>query len=158
MQHFKPETFVALGSIGHLLGLTNQYKDRLIDGLLVEEEITAAQFKVVLMIGKGWADTPMDLCRALSIDSGSVSRMLDRLQRKGLIERQRGERDRRTIRLALTESGRILFARLPEIAAHASNQLVGCLEATELDTLQALLRKILAASDRPYALQSVACS
>jgi DNA-binding MarR family transcriptional regulator len=149
MQHFTPETFVPLGSIGHLLALANQYKDRLLDASLVEEDVTAAQFKVIMLIGKGRADTSGDLSRALSIDSGSMTRMLDRLQAKELIERSRCEQDRRSMRLALTAKGDALFARLPAIAAHASNRLVGCLTADELATLQSLLGKVLAASDQP---------
>lgn len=158
MQHFKPETFVPLGSVGHLLALANQYKDRLLDGLLVDEDVTAAQFKVVMLIGRGWADTPADICRTLSLDSGSMTRMLDRLEAKGLIERRRSDQDRRSVRLLLTDSGNVLLGRTPAIAAHASNQLVGCLTAEELETFLGLLKKILAASDRPPCLPEEACS
>ncbi len=51
--------------------------------------VTAAQFKVLIIIAQFDVDTPAELCRNLSLDSGSMTRMLDRLEQKGLLARQR---------------------------------------------------------------------
>ena len=74
--------------------------------------ITAAQFKVMIIIAQFGVDTPAELCRHLSLDSGSMTRMLDRLEQKGLLARKRSEQDRRQVQLVLTEDGqRLLDAR-----------------------------------------------
>jgi DNA-binding HxlR family transcriptional regulator len=43
--------------------------------------------------------------RGLGIDAGAITRMLDRLEAKGLVERVRSETDRRVVHVRLTEAG-----------------------------------------------------
>jgi DNA-binding MarR family transcriptional regulator len=52
-----------------------------------------------------------------------MTRMLDRLEQKGLLARQRCEADRRQVQLVLTEEGQKLAALLPHIGAEAMNEL-----------------------------------
>ena len=47
-----------------------------------------------------------DLCKGISYDAGAMTRMLDRLEGKGLIRRNRSAQDRRLMHLELTEEGR----------------------------------------------------
>ena len=89
MKHYKPEDFPFPNSIGQLLGRAAALKDRLLDAHLSELEISAAQFRVLVFIGMERANTPADLCRDLGTDSGSMTRMLDRLEKKGLLLRHR---------------------------------------------------------------------
>ncbi|TBU72972.1 MarR family winged helix-turn-helix transcriptional regulator [Phytopseudomonas daroniae] len=147
MPHFDRERFSLQHSPGHLIALTNQLKDRLLERHLVEHGITAAQFKVVLLISQKLASTPADLVRLLNLDSGAMTRMLDRLEQKELIIRERSSEDRRQVCLTLTDSGRALGLLVPQIAADAINDLTGCLSRPELDELQRLLKKILMAAD-----------
>lgn len=147
MPHFDRERFSLQHSPGHLIALTNQLKDRLLERHLVEHGITAAQFKVVLLISQKLANTPADLVRLLNLDSGAMTRMLDRLEQKELIIRERSSEDRRQVCLTLTDSGRALGLLVPQIAADAINDLTGCLSRPELDELQRLLKKILMAAD-----------
>ncbi|TBU71593.1 MarR family transcriptional regulator [Pseudomonas daroniae] len=147
MPHFDRERFSLQHSPGHLIALTNQLKDRLLERHLVEHGITAAQFKVVLLISQKLASTPADLVRLLNLDSGAMTRMLDRLEQKALIIRERSSEDRRQVCLTLTDSGRALGLLVPQIAADAINDLTGCLSRPELDELQRLLKKILMAAD-----------
>ncbi|TBU88787.1 MarR family winged helix-turn-helix transcriptional regulator [Phytopseudomonas dryadis] len=147
MPHFDRERFSLQHSPGHLIALINQLKDRLLERHLVDHGVTAAQFKVVLLISQGRASTPADLVRLLSLDSGAMTRMLDRLEQKALITRERSSEDRRQVRLALTESGHALGVRVPQIAADATNDLTGCLSRAELHELERLLKKMLMAAD-----------
>lgn len=147
MPHFDRERFSLQHSPGHLIALTNQLKDRLLERHLVEHGITAAQFKVVLLVSQKLASTPADLVRLLNLDSGAMTRMLDRLEQKELIIRERSSEDRRQVCLTLTDAGRALGLLVPQIAADAINDLTGCLSRPELDELQRLLKKILMAAD-----------
>lgn len=103
--------------------------------------ITAAQFKVLIIMAQFDVDTPAELCRHLSVDSGSMTRMLDRLEQKNLLMRQRSEADRRQVRLVLTVDGQALADQLPEIGANAMNQLAGAITAQELQQLEQILKK-----------------
>ena len=97
-------------------------------------------------------DTPAELCRHLSLDSGSMTRMLDRLEQKNLLIRQRSEADRRQVRLVLTDDGLALADELPIIGTNAMNQLAGEISPQELQTLEDILKKILLAAGDPITI------
>lgn len=142
MQHFTPENFQSC-TIGMLLGRAALVKDRILDSHLQDFGVTAAQFKVLIIVSQYGVDTPAELCRYLSLDSGSMTRMLDRLEQKDLIARRRCPQDRRQVRLELTAGGHTLADQLPQIGASAMNELVGVLAVDELHTLERILTKVL---------------
>ena len=126
MPQFTPENFHNC-HLGLLLGRAAILKDRIIDTHMEPHGITAAQFKVLIIVTQYQVDTPAELCRYLGLDSGSMTRMLDRLEQKNLLVRQRSEADRRQVRLVLTEEGQGLADQLPTIGAAAMNQLAGAI-------------------------------
>ncbi|VVO28859.1 MarR family winged helix-turn-helix transcriptional regulator [Pseudomonas fluorescens] len=154
MKHFTPDNFQNC-HLGLLLGRAALLKDRIIDTHMEPHGVTAAQFKVLIIMAQFGVDTPAELCRHLSLDSGSMTRMLDRLEHKGLLARQRSEGDRRQVQLVLTVEGQRLADMLPDIGANAMNQLAGALDPEELQTLQRILKKILVAAGDPITLLRV---
>ena len=151
MKHFHPDNFRNC-TLGLLLGRTAMLKDRIIDRHMEPYGITAAQFKVLIIMAQFDVDTPAELCRHLSLDSGSMTRMLDRLEQKGLLVRQRSEADRRQIRLVLSDDGQALAGLLPQIGADAMNQLAGAISPQELQSLEQILKKILLAAGDPITV------
>ncbi|WAH60504.1 MarR family transcriptional regulator [Pseudomonas silvicola] len=153
MKHFTPENFRTC-TIGLLLGRASSVKDRILDTHLVPEGVTAAQFKVLIIIEQFDVDRPAELCRYLSLDSGSMTRMLDRLEQKGFISRRPCADDRRQVRVTLTPAGLALAGKLPVVGAAAMNELVGVLAPDELESLERILTKVLlAAGDTLTALR-----
>ena len=151
MKHFHPDNFRNC-TLGLLLGRTAMLKDRIIDRHMEPYGITAAQFKVLIIMAQFDVDTPAELCRHLCLDSGSMTRMLDRLEQKSLLARQRSEADRRQIRLVLTDDGQALASLLPQIGADAMNQLAGAISPQELQSLEQILKKILLAAGDPITV------
>ncbi|MGY2959344.1 MarR family transcriptional regulator [Pseudomonas sp. Y39-6] len=154
MKHFTPDNFHNC-RLGLLLGRAAILKDKIIDIHMEPHGITAAQFKVLIIMAQFGVDTPAELCRHLSLDSGSMTRMLDRLEQKGLLDRKRSALDRRQVQLVLTDDGQRLADRLPYIGAEALNQLASALEPGELQTLEKILMKMLIAAGDPITLQRV---
>ncbi len=154
MKHFTPDNFQNC-HLGLLLGRAALLKDRLLDTHMEPHGITAAQFKVLIIMAQFGVDTPAELCRHLSLDSGSMTRMLDRLEQKDFLSRKRCEADRRQVQLVLTAQGQALADRLPQIGAEAMNELAGALSSEELRSLEAILKKILVAAGDPITLQRV---
>ncbi|MBS4078655.1 MarR family winged helix-turn-helix transcriptional regulator [Pseudomonas rustica] len=152
MKHFTPDEFKHC-HLGLLLGRAALLKDRIIDTHMEPHGITAAQFKVLIIMAQYGVDTPAELCRHLSLDSGSMTRMLDRLEQKDFLARQRSEGDRRQVQLTLTEQGQLLADRLPHIGANAMNELAGAVTPDELKTLEYILKKILLAAGDPITIQ-----
>ncbi|WP_260961827.1 MarR family winged helix-turn-helix transcriptional regulator [Pseudomonas citri] len=151
MKHFTPDEFHNC-HLGLLLGRAAMLKDRIIDTHMEPLGITAAQFKVLIIMVQFGFDTPAELSRHLSLDSGSMTRMLDRLEQKGFLVRQRSADDRRQVRLVLTEAGKAMADRLPYIGADAMNQLAGVITREELHTLEQILKKILLAAGDPLTV------
>ncbi|MFI8646493.1 MarR family winged helix-turn-helix transcriptional regulator [Pseudomonas iridis] len=152
MKHFTPDEFKHC-HLGLLLGRAALLKDRIIDTHMEPHGITAAQFKVLIIMAQFGVDTPAELCRHLSLDSGSMTRMLDRLEQKDFLARHRSEGDRRQVQLKLTEQGQQLADRLPHIGADAMNELAGAVTPDELKTLEYILKKILLAAGDPITIQ-----
>ncbi|KAF0865755.1 MarR family winged helix-turn-helix transcriptional regulator [Pseudomonas sp. LD120] len=154
MKHFEPDDFHNC-HLGLLLGRAALLKDRIIDTHMEPHGITAAQFKVLIIMAQFGVDTPAELCRYLSLDSGSMTRMLDRLEQKGFLARKRSEGDRRQVQLVLTPEGQKIASRLPQVGADAMNELAGAISPEELSTLERILKKILLAAGDPITILRV---
>jgi DNA-binding MarR family transcriptional regulator len=88
--------------------------------------------------------SPTRLYEAAMISSGGMTNRLDRLERAGLIERRPDPADRRGKLIALTEAGRRVIDET--ITRHVANEerLLSALTAAEQQTLNALLKKLIA--------------
>ena len=64
--------------------------------------VSGAQWTVLIRIGDGVARTASQLCQSIGYDSGSMTRMLDRLEKLGLILRKPSDCDGRAMTLHLS--------------------------------------------------------
>jgi DNA-binding MarR family transcriptional regulator len=72
------------------------------------EEVTLAQYRTLVVLASRGPQTLAGLALNIAVAPATATRMCDRLVRKGLIRRNHERGDRRTVRLALTASGRSL--------------------------------------------------
>ena len=70
--------------------------------------LTSVQWAPLMIISRGGNPTAASLARDLNTDTGAMTRMLDRLEAKGLLQRTRSSTDRRVVELTLTDQGREL--------------------------------------------------
>lgn len=70
-----------------------------------EEEVSIPQFRSLVILYSRGPQRPVDLATALGVDPSTVTRLCDRLVRKGLISRRRRGADRRAVQLALSARG-----------------------------------------------------
>src|ERR1700722_4961713 len=103
-------------AIGHLVGRARSALLTGLDGELEQFGLTGAQFAVLKNVADGVAETAADLCRTLHYDTGSMTRMLDRLEEKAVLRRERCTQDRRVVYLLITDTGNELLPRLREAA------------------------------------------
>jgi DNA-binding MarR family transcriptional regulator len=142
-QHYRPETFRARDSIGYLIKRSQRLMQDRIEGLFADQGCTLQQWVVMMHIRDGLALTVADLCRELHHDSGAMTRLIDQLEERDLIERRRNPQDRRVIELSLTDSGNELIATLIGIVTEALNVALDDFTRDEVKLLQALLRKLI---------------
>ena len=91
---------------------------RLAEGQLRSYGITHAQWHPLFALSR--ASKPLgvaELTRELQMDSGAMTRLLDRIESKGLCRRSRGVTDRRIVVVELTAEGRELLDRVPAVLA-----------------------------------------
>ena len=87
---------------------------------------------------------PCRRARELQVDTGAMTRMLDRLEAKGLCKRVRSTVDRRVVHLELTPAGRRVADKVPAVLADVLNDFLSGFSKTELGALKDSLRRMLA--------------
>lgn len=130
--------------------LMNQLRTKYIatlDSALSEQDITAAQWGILRMIFDGRGNTAAALCRHYGYDTGSMTRMIDRLADKGLIQRERCGRDRRQVLLALTADGEKMVESGAFKVVAALNHYLAGFNIDEVGLLTSFLRRMLSNAD-----------
>jgi MarR family transcriptional regulator, multiple antibiotic resistance protein MarR len=131
-------------TVGHLIG---RARSALLTGLDTELEqfgLTGAQFAVLKNVADGIAETAADLCRTMHYDTGSMTRMLDRLEEKAVLRRERCTEDRRVVYLRITESGNELLPQLRAAAVRVISHHLAGFAPAEVDTLKQFLERMIA--------------
>ena len=86
--------------------------------------------------------TQLDLARAVGIEGPTLTRHLDGIEQAGLVKRQRGTPDRRTVQVELTPAGHALHARLLKAVISFNQQLRVGLQKEDLDALRRMLEQL----------------
>lgn len=112
---------------------------------LAETGVTAAQWKVMLVLYRADATTTFSVANFIDVDPGSVTRVVERLVTKGLVARTPSADDRRSIALALTPKGHALLEEhLLPIADAQDDDWLASLSLAEVLVFKGLLAKLLA--------------
>jgi len=117
---------------------------RRVDQHMQPLELTGMQWEPVLMLWLKRADTVAGLARASQMGVASMTRMLDRLEQKDLLRRERSELDRRVVNLHLTAKGRKVAAKIWPIVVEGMHVHLDGFKKEELGQLNDLLGRMLA--------------
>jgi DNA-binding MarR family transcriptional regulator len=131
-------------SIGHQLFSVMTLIRREVEERMAEHGLTDAQWKPLFLLQAGRASTAIELAREMDIDTGAITRMVDRLEAKGLIERARSDEDRRVVHLRLTKAGEETAKRVPHILAAVNNDFLRGFSEAEWKQLRKLLGRLAA--------------
>ena len=131
-------------SIGYLLKRVRSMLSAAVEREIADHDVTYEQWGVLLMILKDRGDTAAMLARGMECDTGSMTRMLDRLEAKDLISRTRSTDDRRRVQLELTASGKRMAERLVAAIVKVLNRHLEGFSADELEVFKGFLRRMIA--------------
>ena len=134
-------------SVGYLIKLANQMLLRNLDAQLQPYDLTAPQWVPLLVLSNGHADTVAGCARKIGVDTGAMTRMLDRLEAKGFARRSRSEGDRRVVNVELTKAGREIVKLIPPTICRVLNRHLRGFSEEEFETFKDLLRRFLANAD-----------
>src|SRR6202453_2901832 len=111
-QHYQASTYRAQTSVGYLVKRAHALILDCLEPVFEAHGFTFVQYQVLAWLRDGIAVTPKDICPQFRHNSGALTRVIDQLEERGLLERSRRDRDRRKVELQLTEAGRQTGARL----------------------------------------------
>lgn len=137
-------TFRPLDSLGRLIARTHQTLVDALEADLSPLGLTAAQGIVIIGLANGWASTAGEICRGMPYDPGSMTRLLDHLERMGYVTRERSTEDRRVVKVALTEEGRAVYPQIIQAGVDNLNRHLRGFSKQEAAQLEDFLRRILA--------------
>ena len=104
--------------------------------------VTRAQWKVLFRLSRQPGLRQIELADILDVEPITLSRIIDRLEEAGLVERRTDPADRRAWRLELTARAEPLIAKLRTLAEALMDEAFAGLTNEELELMRAKLTKI----------------
>jgi len=143
VEFYQPDSYRPDGSVGYLMRRIITSVGQEVDHELEPSGLTNAQWVPLLKLHMGTACTVAEVARECQLDAGSMTRLLDRLEAKGLVRRLRTSKDRRVVNLELTDEGREAARKIPQVLCQVQNAHLQGFTQAEWGTLKDLLGRIL---------------
>jgi DNA-binding MarR family transcriptional regulator len=127
------------------IDLIKRAKSLLIDDIesaVVGSDLTFTQWVVLMHLRDELALNGATLCSQLRHNSGTLTRIIDQLELRGLVQRERSHEDRRVVRLKVTDAGQITVAALIPRVVDRLNFALRDFTSTEFEELIRLLTKM----------------
>jgi DNA-binding MarR family transcriptional regulator len=141
-QHYEASTYKAQRSVGYLIKRANSLMLSVLEPMLETRGFTYLQFVILVWLRDGIAVNPKDICLKYRHDSGALTRVIDQMADRGLLERVRSNRDRRTVDLQLTAAGRKAIEGLVPLVVEQLNLALEDFSSAEFEELLRLLGKL----------------
>jgi DNA-binding MarR family transcriptional regulator len=148
-QIYEVETYQPASCVGQLIYRVRAAQMSALDQELAQDpdlaplEISAAQYTIISVLAKRGVDSAAQLCKDLSYDAGAMTRMIDRLEAKGLVNRRRCPEDRRLVKLELTEAGLAALPKLRACSVRVLNRLLLGFSLAEARQLEGFMVRML---------------
>ncbi|MEO7241891.1 MAG: MarR family transcriptional regulator [Variovorax sp.] len=140
---YDPANYRAEDSVGYLIRRILSAVGQNIALQMCEPGPTFPQWLPLYKIHLGHAGTVAELARECELDTGAMTRLLDRLEAKGLCRRVRSLEDRRVVHIELTDDGRAAAQHVPHVLSRVQNEHLAGFSEKEFKQLLGFLRRIL---------------
>lgn len=130
-------------SVGYLMRRVLALVAQEVERQLESSDLTNAQWVPLFKLSIGNVSTVAELARDCHLDAGAMTRLLDRLEAKGLCRRVRSLADRRVVHIELTDAGRQAAQGIPVVLSQVQNAHLVGFSVKEFETLKGFLRRIL---------------
>jgi DNA-binding MarR family transcriptional regulator len=141
-QHYRAATYKARTSIGYLVKRSHALMLDNLEPAFADQGFTFIQWVVLMYLRDGIAVNAKDICGEFRHDSGALTRVIDQLAERGLVERVRGVIDRRKVDLHLTPAGRKAVETLIPTVVDKLNFALADFSGTEVREFTRLLTKL----------------
>ena len=106
-------------------------------------EVTSAQFAILKHVLTGRASAACELCKVMDYDRGAMSRMIDRLEKKGLVRRVALAHTRRTQSLEATPAGNAAFPKMQACLSRVVKRMLTGVTRAQIREVETVLRRML---------------
>lgn len=144
---YRPAGYCAEESVGYLMKRVMVSIVYQADKRLAEHGLTSAQWGPLIRMRTSGGSTVAELARWLQVDAGAMTRLLDRLEKKGLCKRVRSTEDRRVVRVEITPEGEAAITEVPTVLAEVMNAHLAGFSKTEWQALRTYLRRMAQTGD-----------
>jgi DNA-binding MarR family transcriptional regulator len=141
-QHYQASTYRAQKSVGYLIKRAHSLMLDVMEPVLEECGFTFIQYVILSWLRDGIAVNPKDICFQFRHDSGALTRVIDQLAERGLLERIRRDRDRRKVELQLTPAGLGTIEALIPLVVEKLNLALADFSVAEFEEFLRLLVKL----------------
>ena len=128
--------------INYLLTTAQHSVFQYLNGKLSEYDVTPSQYGVLSCLWQREFATPKQISEILCLETSTISGVLDRMQKKGLIDRVINRDDRREVRVVPTEKGKALQEPISKIIDEVNEEVLTCFTEEEVALLKNQLRII----------------
>jgi DNA-binding MarR family transcriptional regulator len=140
--HYDLSTYKTQLSIGYLVKRAYSMMLDTMEPVFEARGFTFLQYVIMSWLRDGVAVNPKEICARYRHDSGALTRVIDQLAERGLVERVRRDRDRRKVELQLTSKGRETIETLVPLVVEKLNLALADFSREEFDELKRLLIKL----------------
>jgi DNA-binding MarR family transcriptional regulator len=141
-QHYHVATYKAQLSVGYLVKRAHSLMLDIMEPVIEQRGFSFVQYVVMSALRDGIAVNPKVICSQFRHDSGALTRIIDQLAERGLLERVRRDRDRRKVELQLTPAGRETIESLIPLVVDKLNEVLTDFSKAEVQELLRLLVKL----------------
>lgn len=104
-------------------------------------DLTFSQYITLKKLAEGTAGAS-DLARAAELNPGAMTRLLDKLEAKGLLAREADPGDRRALHIHLTDAGRTIWRDIDQCGLRVRDAALAGMSDHERNTLTALMERV----------------
>ena len=144
---YRPASYCAEESVGYLM-------KRIVGSIVCQADkrldahgLTSAQWGPLMRLRSQGGSTVAELARWLQVDAGAMTRLLDRLEKKGLCKRVRSTADRRVVQVELTPQGEAALTEVPTVLAEVMNAHLAGFSKADWLALKTYLKRMAETGD-----------
>ena len=131
---------------GYLIGQINKLTNRRVNELLKQEnvsEFNGAQGTILYVLMDRRSMTISEICKATGLAKTSLTSMLERMEKQGLIIRKEDEADRRRTQVSLSEKSLNYSEIIKNVSTTISQEFYKGMSRSEIDYFEDTLNRIL---------------
>ena len=140
--YYSVESLEPDNSVGYLVKRCGVLMTQVAERRFEAQSVSFTQWITLMTLLRHEHLSATQLSSECAHDMGALTRVVDDLERRGLVRRERSRRDRRAVEIAITPAGRRVAQSTKKVIVDLLNELVAPFSDAEITTLIALLQRM----------------